>query len=415
MGAVLGLGHRRMVIALFAEPEDARTLSGLFAARGHACLPARDSIPAEADCLVCVGERCPRPLLEAAERAGLPSLRLPREGTAQAAAAAAWALRLADDRSMDAARSDARVARLEQEIGLEAARAEARVRRLESMRVRLAEQRSHDLAAANSLLERRASELSQAMARLDGANKLLVNEMNLAAELQKSLLPRSYPKDAPLEFAHKFIPLDSIGGDYFDVVRLDEKTLGLVIADVSGHGVGPALVAAMFKSSFALVGKAVRSPARLMAALNAEMNGFLTTGHYVTAFAAFVDLETLEMCFTSAGHPKQLLVRADGRYEELTTQGFLLGMVEGMDYEEKRLVLEPGDTLVLFTDGVIETPDSGGGMFGREGIVRSVLARLGSGPGELSAGLFSDLLTWGAGTEAQDDVTILMAQVLESL
>jgi len=404
-----------MVIALFARPEDSRMLSELLAARGHACLPARDSLPTEADCLVCIGEDCPLLLSKAAQRIGLPVLRLPREGAARATEAIALALRIADDRAMDAARSDARVARLEQEIGLEAARAEARVRRLESMRVRLAEQRSHELSSANDLLERRAAELSRTLAKLDGANKLLVNEMNLAAELQKSLLPRAYPKDAPLEFAHKFIPLDSIGGDYFDVVRLDETTLGLVIADVSGHGVGPALVAAMFKSSFALVGKSVRSPALLMSALNAEMNGFLTTGHYVTAFTAFVDLDTLEMRYTSAGHPNQLLVRAGGGSEELTTEGFLLGMVEGMDYEEKRLVLEPGDTLVLFTDGVIETPDAGGKLFGREGIVRSIQARLGAGPGELSAGLFSDLLSWGAGTEAQDDVTILMAQVLESL
>ncbi len=199
------------------------------------------------------------------------------------------------------------------------------------------------------------------------------------------------------------------------MVRLDERTLGLIIADVSGHGVGPALITAMFKSSFGLESKNIRSPAALMSTLNATLIGFLTTGHYVTAFAAIIDIESLEMRYCSAGHPNQLLVKADGSSIELATMGFLLGMMEGMDYEEKSLVLDPGDTLVLFTDGVFESPDVEGTLFGREGILRSVAARPGSGVQELSDGLLSDLLSWTEGTEASDDVTILMAQVIESL
>jgi sigma-B regulation protein RsbU (phosphoserine phosphatase) len=247
------------------------------------------------------------------------------------------------------------------------------------------------------------------------ANRQLMDELNLASELQKSLLPRAYPSDAPLEFAHKFVPLNSVGGDFFDVVRIDERNLALVIADVSGHGVGPALVTAMFKSSFGLVCRMRSSPAALMKSLNAEMNAFLTTGHYVTAFAAFIDLESLEMRYCSAGHPNQILARAGGVAEELGTMGFLLGMIEDVEFEEKSLVLAPGDTLVLFTDGVFESLDASGRPFGREGILRSIGARPGAGPGELSAGLFSDLLEWTQGTEAEDDLTILMAQVLESL
>jgi sigma-B regulation protein RsbU (phosphoserine phosphatase) len=171
----------------------------------------------------------------------------------------------------------------------------------------------------------------------------------------------------------------------------------------------------MFKSSFGFVSKSIRSPAAIMTALNSELNGSLTTGHYVTAFTAIIDIESLEMRYCSAGHPNQLLIKADGRSEELATMGFLLGMMENMDYEEKSLVLDPGDTLVLFTDGVFESPDASGNLFGREGILRSVSSRLGSGVGELSDGLFSDLLEWSQGTEASDDVTILMAQVIESL
>jgi serine phosphatase RsbU (regulator of sigma subunit) len=387
-----------MIIALFADAASAQPVAARFQEFGHACILAGESIPGEVDCMVVVGEAGAKAgLVDAAEEAGLPVLRLPSDCAQAAAGAAAWGLGLADERYIEAARSD------------------ARVKRLEDIRVKMAEQRALELAAANELLERQALEQRETMVQLDGANKQLVEELNLASELQKSLLPRSYPDDVPLEFAHKFMPLNSIGGDFFDVLRLDAKTLGLIIADVSGHGVGPALITAMFKSSFGLQSKSLRSPAALMASLNAELGEMLTTGHYVTAFAAIIDVESLEMKYCSAGHPNQLLVKADGHSMELATMGFFLGMMAGVDYEEKTLVLDPGDTLVLFTDGVFESPNAGGDAFGREGILRSLEARRGSVVQDLSAGLLSDLLSWAEGTEASDDVTVLMAQVIESL
>jgi serine phosphatase RsbU (regulator of sigma subunit) len=387
-----------MIIALFADEATGKLVSERLEARGHACILAGDSIPGEADCLLVVGDSGGMAsLADAAEEAGLPVLRVGAQAAAEAADAAAWGLGVADERYIDAARSD------------------ARVKRLEDLRVKMAEQRALELGAANELLEGKARDLRDTLEKLDAANRQLVEELNLASELQKSLLPRSYPSDAPLEFAHKFMPLNSIGGDFFDVIRLDARTLGLVIADVSGHGVGPALVTAMFKSSFGGEARRTKSPAAWMKSLNEELGDNLTTGHYVTAFAAIIDIETLEMRFCSAGHPNQLLVRADGRAQELGTMGFLLGMVQGVDYEEKSVVLEPGDTVVFFTDGVFESSNEEGKLFGREGIASSVASRPGQGPAALSDGLISDLLTWTHGIEASDDVTILMAQVLESL
>ena len=390
-----------MIIALFAEADSSELVSERLEAQGHACILAGDSIPGEADCIVVVGDVGEKAdLVSAAEDAGLPVLRIPAgdaESAARAAQAAAWGLGLADERYIDAARSD------------------ARVKRLEDVRVRMAEQRALELSTANELLQRQAKDLREALDKLDGANRQLVEDLNLASELQKSLLPRSYPSDIPLEFAHKFVPLNSVGGDFFDVLRLDERRLALVIADVSGHGVGPALVTAMFKSAFGLECKGAESPATLMAALNEELGAALTTGHYVTAFSAFIDSENMEMRYCSAGHPNQLLVRADGSHEELGTMGFFLGMVSGFQYEEKSLALGPGDTIALFTDGVFEAPDSSGKPFGREGILRAIDSRKGSGPAELSDGILSDFLAWTEGTEASDDVTLLVSQVIESL
>lgn len=387
-----------MIIALFAEKDSATLVSEKFGSRGHACIIAEDSIPGEADCLVVIGEIDGREsLFEAAEDAGLPVLRISAECAVQAADAIAWGLGLADERYIEAARSD------------------AKVKRLEDMRVKMAEQRALELSVANEVLERQARDLREALLRLDNINRQLIEELNLASELQKSLLPRSYPNDVPLEFAHKFIPLHSVGGDFFDVLRLDERTICLVIADVSGHGVGPALVTALFKSYFSLEARRNDSTSALMAALNNELSGTLTTDHYVTAFAARIDLESLEMRYCSAGHPNQLLIRADGEREELSTMGFLLGMIQGVDYEEKTIQLAGGDTVVLYTDGVFESLNSSGSAFGREGIVRSITSRRDQGPSALSDALISDLLEWTQGTEATDDITLLMAQVIESL
>jgi serine phosphatase RsbU (regulator of sigma subunit) len=387
-----------MIIALFSEDEESAAVSARLESDGHACILASDSIPGEADCVIVVGgARRREGLIAAAEEAGLPVLRIPASGAAESARAAAWGLGLADERYIDAARSD------------------ARVKRLEDVRVRMAEQRALELTAANELLQKQARDLREALERLDGANRQLVQELNLASELQKSLLPRSYPSDLPLEFAQKFMPLHSIGGDFFDVVRLDDKSVAMVIADVSGHGVGPALVAAMFKSAFGLRCRAVRSPAALMSELNSGLTAALTGGYYVTAFAAFIDAESLELRYCSAGHPNQILLRADGRAEELATMGFLLGMIDGVDYEEKTAVLQPGDSLVLFTDGVFESPDAEGRPFGREGIIREAAPRVGYGASGITDGVLSGLLSWTEGTEASDDVTLLVAQAIESL
>ncbi len=166
--------HERtqMIIALFADPSSSRPVVERFELQGHACILAASSIPGEADCVVVVGDAGANVgLVEAAEEAGLPVLRLPAENAAEAAQAAGWGLGLADERYIEAARSD------------------ARVKRLEDIRVRMAEQRALELAAANELLEKQAKDLKETLARLDGANRQLVDELNLASELQKSLLP----------------------------------------------------------------------------------------------------------------------------------------------------------------------------------------------------------------------------------
>ena len=141
----------------------------------------------------------------------------------------------------------------------------------------------------------------------------------------------------------------------------------------------------------------------------------IETEHFLTAFYAIIDIDTFTCRYCSAGHPPQMLVRASGGVELLATTGFFVGMFEGAEYEEAQIQLEPGDRLALYTDGLIETLDAHGRQFGREN-----LARLLTEYGQLSVqdvtnSILSDLIVYMAEPSFQDDVTVLIAEVMESL
>jgi serine phosphatase RsbU (regulator of sigma subunit) len=243
----------------------------------------------------------------------------------------------------------------------------------------------------------------------------MMEELGLASELQKSLLPKEFPSDLPLELCRKYMPLATVGGDFFDVSMVDPTHVGIIIADVSGHGVAPAFITAMLKSAYSHISPGELSPAEVMGRLNQEFARNLRTEHYLTGFYTIVDVESLECLYCNAGHPKQLLIRAGGGEEELETQGFFLGMFDGTTYEDGRVSLNPGDALCFFTDGIIEAKDAGGNQFDREGIVKSYRAHELESMEAISNALVQDLLEFTAGPELEDDLTFIAARVIESL
>ena len=247
------------------------------------------------------------------------------------------------------------------------------------------------------------------------ANRQMVEEMRLASELQKSLLPRSTPREFPVNVTHKYVPYQYIGGDFFDFVALDDTRLGIVIADASGHGVPAAFVTAMFKSAFNLFAVDDPSPAATLAKLNAEFVRTIHTDHYLTAFYAVIDTDTMRCTFCNAGHPKQLLLRSGGTVSELTSMGFLLGSIDTARYADETVDLAPGDRIVLFTDGVIETTNADREQFGRDRIAGVLRNNHTAGIEDLSNTILSELVMFMDQPVFEDDVTILIAEVMESL
>ncbi|MBN2509736.1 MAG: serine/threonine-protein phosphatase [Spirochaetales bacterium] len=257
--------------------------------------------------------------------------------------------------------------------------------------------------------------LIDAKSRLEENERRLHEELELAAELQKSLLPREYPSDLPVEIIHRYMPYREVGGDFFDFIRLDTHKIGIIITDVSGHGIASAFLTAMFKSTFAHIAPKCASAAETMTALNRELCSLVRTDHYLTAFYLIIDTEHMVCEYCNAGHPKQLLLRHDGNISELTSVGFFLGMFEGTDYENRQLVLETGDTLCLFTDGIIETIDEHETLYERERVAAGLVKTAGSSLETTANHIMSDLIQFMSTPVFSDDITLLLIRMVETI
>jgi serine phosphatase RsbU (regulator of sigma subunit) len=198
-------------------------------------------------------------------------------------------------------------------------------------------------------------ELERANSNLDHMNRELMKELELASMVQKSLVPVSFPEHEDLHFAFHFEPMGLLGGDYYDVVSLKDGKVGLIVADVSGHGVGSAFIAAMLKISFINLAPRCNSPAELLTGLNTEYCQLIQTGEYVTAFYTIIDPRDQKIIYSGAGHPMPFLSHPGSRQgETLKSEGFFLGMFEGAEYKDTVCDFMHGDRFFVYTDGIIE-------------------------------------------------------------
>jgi sigma-B regulation protein RsbU (phosphoserine phosphatase) len=243
----------------------------------------------------------------------------------------------------------------------------------------------------------------------------MVHELRLASELQRSILPRGTPAGSPVNLARKYVPYQYIGGDFYDFVPLTGGRLGLVIADACGHGIAAAFLTAMFKSAFGLFAQASDSPAQALSRLNTEFVRTLMADNFMSAFYAILDGTSGELQYCSAGHPPQLLFRSSGEVVELSTMGFLLGSMQAAQFVDASLTLEPGDRLLLYTDGLVEAADAGGVQFGRQRVVETVRRSFASSLEDISNDLLSEAVMFLEEPTFQDDVTLILAELAEEI
>jgi serine phosphatase RsbU (regulator of sigma subunit) len=274
---------------------------------------------------------------------------------------------------------------------------------------------AQELVTINQKLRRRARKLKRDLEVLEARNNEIIQEMNLAVELQKSLLPKSYPDIDLVGFTHRYIPLAMVGGDFFDIVKLSDDLLGVMISDVSGHGVAPAFITAMLKSSFDYLVSVDTGPAQVITRLNEEFSKIIDTDHYVTAFYAIFDFGTMTCRYCNAGHPPQLLAHTDGTFTEMGPDNPIIGMLDSFGYRDECVPFRNGDVLCFYTDGVLEARAADGTLFGLEGIKRSVGRAFNNSLENMADGMITDLIQYMKDPYFEDDITILLGQVIDSL
>jgi serine phosphatase RsbU (regulator of sigma subunit) len=238
-------------------------------------------------------------------------------------------------------------------------------------------------------------------------------ELQLARRIQRSFLLSQFPSRPRVEVFATNVSSKEASGDFYDVVTPDDDTLLLAVADVSGKGVPAALLASMLQASLRTQAGTVSSPAAMLDSCNRLACQRNSTGQFATFFLASLHEPTLTLRFTNGGHNFPVLLRADGSRVLLEKGGLVVGMLEGMPYEEESLVLAEGDRLVIYTDGVTEAANATGEMFEEE----RLYALLESAPRTLSAEQLVQRVIGGVRdflgeTEAGDDITVLALRVL---
>ncbi|HDH09788.1 MAG TPA: protein serine phosphatase, partial [Chloroflexi bacterium] len=237
-------------------------------------------------------------------------------------------------------------------------------------------------------------------------------EMEIAHRIQMSLLPERPPEVEGVELAGMCIPAMEVGGDYYDFLHRDGR-LDLIIADVSGHSVGSALMMAITRTVLRSEIAGGKSPAQVLAATNATMYDDLSRAElFITVFHTSYDKETRTLTYANGGHNPPFLWRAaEGKCISLDADGMLLGILEDVDYEERIIELQPGDILVLYTDGVTEARNEAGEFFGEERLRRAIEEGSGLSPAELLDDLYRRIYEHSKGVPQRDDITLVVMKV----
>ncbi len=230
-----------------------------------------------------------------------------------------------------------------------------------------------------------------------------------AREIQEALLPRTIPQIAGYEIAGMWEPARMVGGDYYDVLALGAATIGLSIGDVVGKGMPAALLMSALQAAVRASATAETGAADLCERVRRVVAGSLTGGKFITFFYAALDGSSRRLGWCNAGHNPPLLVRADGRVERLAEGGPVISRVFREPYTQGEMLLEPGDRVVLFTDGASEAR-SGDEQFGEDRLAEIVAANRELSAKALQTKLVEEISTFSPG-ELEDDLTLVVLSV----
>ena len=236
------------------------------------------------------------------------------------------------------------------------------------------------------------------------------NELAIARDIQRSILPESVPELHRLRLAAAYCPMAAVAGDFYEFISVDPNRAGFLVADVSGHGVPAALIASMIKVAMQSVVARADDPREVLRGLNRSLTPQLH-GQFVSAAYLWMDTENHQGRYSAAGHPPLLRWR-DGVLERIESNGLLIGVRPDPDYPLCELTLRPGDRFLLYTDGVTEPENAAGEAFGDRKLEQTLRDGQSRTPLEVSDRLLAEIRKWQpAPMGQQDDITLLVVDV----
>jgi sigma-B regulation protein RsbU (phosphoserine phosphatase) len=240
-----------------------------------------------------------------------------------------------------------------------------------------------------------------------------LRDLEFAQKIQRNVLPDLLPEPEGLRFDVRYYPHDLVGGDFYDVREMDEGRYGVLLADVSGHGVSAALYTMQLRSIAGGSAMVAGDPAAFIGAVNDELAKYVLAESFATAFYAVVDSHSGAVTYASAGHPPALhLAGAGGEVTKLEAKGAPLGIIEEYEYENSVAELAPGDILLTYTDGATEVPDGQGRFLGEEGLARLLTEEWRKGRRLLLERIYEQVKEACGSVSPPDDITLLSATYL---
>lgn len=243
------------------------------------------------------------------------------------------------------------------------------------------------------------------------------SDLALAAEIQLAILPRKFPPFADLkdtvDVYASMKPAKDVGGDFYDITRIDDDHIGLTMADVSGKGVPAAMFMAVSHTLLRLAGKKKLKPEDVITESNNVLAAESFDNMFVTLFYAILNVRTGEMQYVNAGHNPPYILHKDGTLDTLpTSKNICLGVLENYSYTSDSLTLQKGDCLVTFTDGVTEACSTTNELFGESRLEALLPTLAGQSARSILDNIINAVHTHAEGAEQSDDITVLVAKRL---
>ncbi len=264
-----------------------------------------------------------------------------------------------------------------------------------------------DLTEKNHALQKAYDELKEAQTQLIEKERL-ERELKVAADIQLSILPDVLPSITGFDFGARILPARQVGGDFYDAFPIDGSHTGVVIGDVADKGVPSALF--MARSHALIMAEADKgvTPGEVFQLVNRHITHLDKSAQFVTALYGILDSTTGEFVCARAGHEPPLILKSDGTVERIPhAPGMALGLWDVITLDERNILLEPGSTLLLFTDGMTDCRDPNGVAFGLDNIKTALKDMTGLPAQEVCDRLFNSLMDYQNGSPQDDDVTLV--------